>query len=79
MTSRGILFPVMAAGSAICVVTAAASGLQSPSPRALATALNLKSGLGLPVVIAGIRYQARYVRIEARRDGDYALIFRLQR
>lgn len=61
---------------AICAAVAAVAG-DTPSRRDVAAAFNLRAGVHRPVIVAGTNFEAQYVRIEQRRDGDYALIFRL--
>ena len=73
MRRRLALFVAAMAG-----VSPAVAG-DAPSQADIAAAFHLRAGSHAAVVVGGATYEARYVRIEPRRNGEYALIFRLSK
>jgi hypothetical protein len=59
--------------------TGSAAAGDPPSREQIAAAMNLSAGSHMPVVIGGTHYEARYVRVEPRRRGEYAVVFRLRK
>ena len=64
---------------ALAVGTWGAIASDRPSRDQVAAALNLRAGSHVPVVVDGTPYEAHFVRVELRREGEYALVFRLKK
>jgi hypothetical protein len=74
--SKWILLTTATAVWAFATSSAAAG---DPSREQIAAAMNLGAGSHMPVVIGGTHYEARYIRVEPRRRGEYAVVFRLRK